>query len=132
MANNTSLLKERLNNLRNDILCDIFKELQEPKNMKIVFTETEAPRFYYDGGWRDIIQLSIGFMSSNSIAFGWHDKRCSNSGTNAFVYSSQISTEILIQFHELIFNKIDMDIRLNTTKLLVIAKKVVKKNTLKS
>lgn len=105
MAKNTSLLKERLSNLRNDILCDIFKELQERKNMKIKFTETEAPRFYYDGGWRDIIQLSIGFMSPESILFGWHDERCSNKGANAFVYSAQISTEILIQFHELVYNK---------------------------
>lgn len=105
MAKNTPLLKERLSKLRNDILCDIFKELQERKNMKIKFAETEAPRFYYDGGWRDITQLSIGLISPESISFGWHDERCSNKGANAFVYSAQISTEILILFHELIFDK---------------------------
>lgn len=105
MANSTASLKERLNALRNDILCDIFMAVQSKKNLKIKFTETEAPRFYFDGGWRDIIQLSIGFMNTKSVAFGWHDERCSGKGANAFVYSAQISTELLIQFHELIFGK---------------------------
>lgn len=105
MTNKTSSFKERLNTLRKEILDDIFKALQERKNMKIKFTETEAPRFYFDGGWRDIIQLSIGFMSPESVAFGWHDERCANKGANAFVYSAQISTELLMQFHELIFKE---------------------------
>lgn len=105
MTSKTSLFQERLAALRKEILDDIFKTLQERKNMKMKFTETEAPRFYFDGGWRDIIQLRIDFMSPESIAFGWHDERCSDKGANAFVYSAQISTEILIQFHGLIFDK---------------------------
>ncbi len=105
MTSKTSLFQERLAALRKEILEDLFKALQKRKNMKIKFAETEAPRFYYDGGWRDITQLSIGLISPESISFGWHDERCSNKGANAFVYSAQISTEILIQFHELIFDK---------------------------
>lgn len=105
MTSRTFLFKARLATLRKEILEDIFKALQERKNMKIKFTETEAPRFYFDGGWRDIIQLSIGFMSPESVSFGWHDERCAKKGANAFVYSAQISTELLMQFHELIFDK---------------------------
>lgn len=44
--------------------------------MKIKFTETQAPRFYYDGAWREVVQLSIEFMSNKSVFFGWHDERC--------------------------------------------------------
>ena len=71
--------------------------------MKIKFTETQAPRFYYDGAWREVVQLSIEFMSNKSVSFGWHDERCAGKGVNAYVYSAQISTEMLLQFHELVF-----------------------------
>lgn len=101
----TSQLKEQVKSIRKEILSDIYMAIQKRKNMKIKFTETECPRFYFDGGWRDIIQLSIEFFSNSSVSFGWHDERCKGKGANAFVSSAQISTEILLQFHELIYGK---------------------------
>lgn len=59
---------------------------------------TQAPRFYYDGVWKEVVQLSIEFMSNKSVSFGWHDERCAGKGVNAYVYSAQISTEMLLQF----------------------------------
>lgn len=102
---NTSILKEQLQSVRETLLLDIFTAVQNAKNMKIKFTETQAPRFYYDGDWRDIIQLSVGGVFDNSVMFGWHDKRCSSKGANAFVPSAQISTDMLLQFHELVCDK---------------------------
>lgn len=99
----TSILKEMVQNVRKELLTDLYMAVQNSKNMKIKFTETQAPRFYYDGAWREIIQLSIEFMSNNSVSFGWHDERCTGKGVNAYVYSAQISTEMLLQFHELVF-----------------------------
>lgn len=102
---NTSFFKEQVKNLRAEILKDLYKAVQKHKSLKIKFTETQAPRFYFDGGWRDITQLSIEFFSNASVTFGWHDDRCSGKGANAFVSSAQISTEILLQFHELIYGE---------------------------
>lgn len=102
---NTSILKEQLRSVRETLLRDLFVEVQNTKNMKIKFTETQAPRFYYDGGWRDIIQLSAGAVFDHSVMFGWHDERCSVKGANAFVPSAQISTDMLLQFHELVCSK---------------------------
>lgn len=101
----TSILKERLQDIRKALLRDLFIEVQSTKNMKIKFTETQAPHFYYDGDWRDIIQLSVGGVFDHSVMFGWHDKRCSSKGANAFVPSAQISTDMLLQFHELVCSK---------------------------
>lgn len=102
---NTSILKEQLQSVRKTLLRDLFVEVHNTKNMKIKFTETQAPRFYYDGDWRDIIQLSVGAVFEHSVMFGWHDKRCSGKGANAFVPSAQISTDMLLQFHELVCSK---------------------------
>lgn len=99
----TSILKEMVQNVRKELLTDLYMAVQNSKNMKIKFTETQAPRFYYDGAWREIVQLSIEFMSNNSVSFGWRDERCAGKGVNAYVYSAQISTEMLLQFHELVF-----------------------------
>lgn len=101
----TEDIKLQLSSLRSAILFDLLKAVQSTKSMKITFSETEAPRFYFDGGWRDIIQLRVDVMSPSSMSFGWHDERCTSNGANAFVYSAQISTEILVQFHELIYSK---------------------------
>lgn len=101
----TTFLKEQVKNIRTEILKDLYMAIQKRKNLKIKFTETQAPRFYFDGGWRDITQLSIEFFSNESVTFGWHDDRCSRKGANAFVSSAQISTEILLQFHELIYGE---------------------------
>ena len=101
----TTFFKEQVKNIRTQILKDIYMAIQKRKNLKIKFTETQAPRFYFDGGWRDITQLSIEFFSNASVTFGWHDNRCSGKGANAFVSSAQISTEILLQFHELIYGE---------------------------
>ena len=99
----TTFFKEQVKNIRTEILKDLYMAIQKRKNLKIKFTETQAPRFYFDGGWRDITQLSIEYFSNASVTFGWHDNRCSGKGANAFVSSAQISTEILLQFHELIY-----------------------------
>ncbi len=101
----TSILKEKVQNVRKELLTDLYMAVQNSKNMKIKFTETQAPRFYYDGAWREIVQLSIEFMSNKSVSFGWHDERCAGKGVNAYVYSAQISTEMLLQFHELVFGE---------------------------
>ena len=101
----TTFFKKQVKNIRTEILKDIYMAIQKRKNLKIKFTETQAPRFYFDGGWRDITQLSIEFFSNASVTFGWHDDRCSGKGANAFVSSAQISTEILLQFHELIYGE---------------------------
>ena len=105
MATKTSILKEKVQSIRKELLSDIYMAVQNTKNMKVKFTETQAPRFYYDGAWREVIQLSVEFMSNQSVAFGWHDERCSGKGVNAFVYSAQMSTEMLLQFHELLYGE---------------------------
>lgn len=45
----TSILKEKVQNVRKELLTDLYMAVQNSKNMKIKFTETQAPRFYYDG-----------------------------------------------------------------------------------
>lgn len=50
---------------------------------KVRLTESEAPRFYYDGGWREVIELLFPDDSSQAIMAGWHDDRCSGKGVNA-------------------------------------------------
>lgn len=96
---------EQVKNLRKELTTAIYKEVQYSRNSKIKFSETEAPRFYFDGGWREIIHVGINFMSPNACQFGWHDDRCSNKGANAFVYSSQISVDLLLEIYELIISK---------------------------
>jgi hypothetical protein len=100
---NTSYYKTKVQEIRTSLVHDLYMAVQNSKNMKIKFTETQAPRFYYDGAWREVVQLSIEFMSNKSVSFGWHDERCAGKGVNAYVYSAQISTEMLLQFHELVF-----------------------------
>lgn len=100
---NTSYYKDKVQEIRTSLVHDLYMAVQNSKNMKIKFTETQAPRFYYDGAWREVVQLSIEFMSNKSVSFGWHDERCAGKGVNAYVYSAQISTEMLLQFHELVF-----------------------------
>lgn len=100
---NTSYYKAKVQEIRTPLVRDLYMAVQNSKNMKIKFTETQAPRFYYDGAWREVVQLSIEFMSNKSVSFGWHDERCAGKGVNAYVYSAQISTEMLLQFHELVF-----------------------------
>lgn len=100
---NTSYCKTKVQEIRTSLVHDLYMAVQNSKNMKIKFTETQAPRFYYDGAWREVFQLSIEFMSNKSVSFGWHDERCAGKGVNAYVYSAQISTEMLLQFHELVF-----------------------------
>lgn len=100
---NTLYYKAKVQEIRTSLVRDLYMAVQNSKNMKIKFTETQAPRFYYDGAWREVVQLSIEFMSNKSVSFGWHDERCAGKGVNAYVYSAQISTEMLLQFHELVF-----------------------------
>lgn len=102
---NTSYYKTKVQEIRTSLVHDLYMAVQNSKNMKIKFTETQAPRFYYDGAWREVVQLSIEFMSNKSVSFGWHDERCAGKGVNAYVYSAQISTEMLLQFHELVFGE---------------------------
>lgn len=102
MTKNT-IFRERVDAIRKELLADIYMAVQNSKNMKIKFTESQAPRFYHDGAWREITQISIEFMSNQTVSFGWHDERCSGKGANAFVYSAAVSTEILLQCHELIY-----------------------------
>lgn len=100
---NTSYYKAKVQEIRTFLVHDLYMAVQNSKNMKIKFTETQAPRFYYDGAWREVVQLSIEFMGNKSVSFGWHDEHCAGKGVNAYVYSAQISTEMLLQFHELVF-----------------------------
>ena len=100
---NTSYYKAKVQEIRTALVHDLYMAVQNSKNMKIKFSETQAPRFYFDGAWREITQLSIEFMSNKSVSFGWHDERCAGKGVNAYVYSAQVSTEMLLQFHELVF-----------------------------
>ena len=102
---NTSYYKTKVQEIRASLVHDLYMAVQNSKNMKIKFTETQAPRFYYDGAWREVVQLSIEFMSNKSVSFGWHDERCAGKGVNAYVYSAEISTEMLLQFHELVFGE---------------------------
>lgn len=102
MTKNT-IFKGRVDAIRKELLADIYMAVQNSKSMKIKFTETQAPRFYYDGAWREITQISIEFMSNQTVSFGWHDERCSGKGANAFVYSAAVSTETLLQCHGLIY-----------------------------
>ena len=102
---NTSYYKAKVKEIRTSLVHDLYMAVQNSENMKIKFTETQAPRLYFDGAWREITQLSIEFMSNKSVSFGWHDERCAGNGVNAYVYSAQISTEMLLQFHELVFGE---------------------------
>lgn len=102
---NTNDFSKQVKDLRKNLVDAISAEVQNTKSGKIKFTETEAPRFYFDGGWRDIIQVSQGFMNTGDCRFGWHDDRCANKGANAFVYSAQLSVDLLLQIYELIQSK---------------------------
>lgn len=101
----TAIYKERVQAIRKEILTDICLVMQGTKKQRIKFTDTQAPRFYFDGGWREIIEIKQGFFGGpEALLFGWHDARCSASiGANAFVGTAAISTEILLQCHELIY-----------------------------
>ncbi len=100
----TAIYKERVQAIRKELLTDIYLVMQGTKTQTIKFTATQAPRFYFDGQWREIIMLKQGFFAGAcSITFGWHDERCGSNGANAFVSAASLSTETLLQCHELIF-----------------------------
>lgn len=104
----TTILSERVKGIRREILTDICLEVQATKNRKVKFTETQAPRLYFDGGWRDIIEIKEGFFGGvDGLQFGWHDSRCAGHGVNAYVGSAQLSTELLLQCHALVYGDVD-------------------------
>ena len=53
------------------------------RNETYKFTESEAPRFYYDGAWRTVTELQFPPDAQRAIMAGWHDDRCLNKGVNA-------------------------------------------------
>ena len=60
---------------------------------KYRFTESEAPRFYYDGGWREVIELQFPDDDKHCIMAGWHDDRCTGKGVNARIALSCLPLE---------------------------------------
>lgn len=52
---NTSYYKAKVQEIRTSLVRDLYMAVQNSKNMKIKFTETQAPRFYYDGAWREVV-----------------------------------------------------------------------------
>lgn len=51
---------------------------------KYRFTESEAPRFFHDGAWREVTELQFpDDMLKGAIMAGWHDDRCKAKGVNA-------------------------------------------------
>ncbi len=53
------------------------------KGEKYRFTESEAPRFFYDGAWRVVTELEIPKDDAQAVMAGWHDDRCTGKGVNA-------------------------------------------------
>lgn len=102
---NTNNFSQQLKDLRKGLVYAISSEVQNTKNGRIKFSDTEAPRLYFDGGWRAIIVVKQDFMDATNCAFGWHDDRCSQKGANAFVFSTQLSVDLLLQVYELIQSK---------------------------
>lgn len=68
------------------------------KGEKYKFTESEAPRFYCDGGWRVLVELQFPVDDRHSIVAGWHDDRCSGKGVNARISLSCIPLECQQEF----------------------------------
>lgn len=95
----TSILREQVKGIRKMILDDILTVVLSKKNMKVKFGQEKAPRIYYDGSWREIIQISVEF---SALRFAWHDERCVSQGANACVGESVLSTETLLSIHELL------------------------------
>lgn len=65
---------------------------------KYRFTESEAPRFYYDGGWREVVELQFPDDDRHCIMAGWHDDRCTGKGVNARIALSCLPLECQQQF----------------------------------
>ena len=65
---------------------------------KVKFTESEAPRFFYDGGWREVVELQFPDDDRHCIMAGWHDDRCSNKGVNARIALSCLPMECQQEF----------------------------------
>lgn len=100
----TKEIEKQVKAIRKEMMKDLFSALQESKYGKIRFTDTQAPRFYFDGKWREIIMLKQGFFAgADSILFGWHDERCTSNGANTFMGVASLTTETLLQCHELVF-----------------------------
>lgn len=99
--NTTSAYKQQVKELRNEMLNDIRKKLESKKNNKIKFTETQAPRYIQDSEWLDLTEIRLGFFGEPE--FGAHSKKASAAGANTWFGSAQVSTEIILKFHELIF-----------------------------
>ena len=72
---------------------------------KFRFSETEAPRMYIDGGWRELISLEMPEDSRHDMIVGWHDERCSNKGVNARMTFGRIPAELMVEFYELVCRK---------------------------
>lgn len=65
---------------------------------KFKFTESEAPRFYYDGAWREVVELQFPDDDRHAIMAGWHDDRCSTKGVNARIALSCLPLECQQEF----------------------------------
>jgi len=65
---------------------------------KYKFTESEAPRFYYNGNWREVIELQFPEDDKHCIMAGWHDDRCTGKGVNARIALSSLPMECQQQF----------------------------------
>lgn len=63
------------------------------RGMKVKFSDSEAPRFYYDGGWREVTELHFPLDDQHAIMAGWHDERCSNKGVNVRIALSCLPLE---------------------------------------
>jgi len=97
----TSTYKQQVKELRNELLNDIRKKLESRKNGRIKFADTQAPRYCQDVEWLDLTEVRLGFFGEPM--FGGHSERCSAAGANMWFCSAQISTEILLRVHELMF-----------------------------
>lgn len=64
----------------------------------VKFTESEAPRFYHDGAWHEVIELQFPAYEPLSIMAGWHDDRCSGRGANAHMGLSCLPLECQREF----------------------------------
>lgn len=103
---NTSSYKKQVQALRNEMLADLCQAVQATKKGMLRFTDTQAPRMYFDGGWREIVVIKLGFFeSANGLLFGWHDERCGSNSANAFVGAASLCTETLLQCHELVYGE---------------------------
>ena len=86
----------RINEIARLMRNSIFK--MGRKGEKYKFTESEAPRFYHDGAWREVTELQFPEDDQHAIMAGWHDDRCSSKGVNSRIALSCLPIECQQEF----------------------------------